>query len=338
MSSDLVSFGHLPALPITMHPITGAHLVEQRLMPYFPFASPADGMARWRAEHTAERAPFRAVFWMERKRNGKAVVRFVPREGAAKHRIVGMTPNDPDAARILIGNARAGCYLTRIRWELYGDRECEELLDMGRFDQWDLLKGIPAEKLGEFSERSMVPTGDWDFDKILWGRTCAICGTNVVVNGYLYNVDSVVCAECGNRPFLAPAMHRHLDAVYALADPECAARMHVNITEWLASVRANFYEVRLDTADTGGRRLEGAWRQSLMARAIDPATARETRALIERHTSVNFDMYRVSCEMVHRALTDAEPFREEHAIAAEFAARASELVRVRLLASGPTES
>jgi hypothetical protein len=271
---------------------------------------------------------------MERKPNGKAVVRFVPKEGAVKHRIVGATLDDPDAARILLGNVHASCYLTSIRWELYGDRGCEEFINMGRFDQWDLLKGIPSEKLGELSKRSVVPMGDWDFDKLLWGTPCAVCGTEVVVNYHLYSIDSVVCAECGNRPFLSGSIHRFLDEVTGIKDTGLAAQVTLHLTSWLASVRAIFGEVRQGIEDTGGHRLEKVWQQSLMARVLDPATAGEAQALIEGNTSVSFGMFRASCEMVHRALTGAEPFREEHAIAAEFAVRASELVQLRLLSSG----
>jgi hypothetical protein len=318
-----------------MHPLVGTGLVENRLIiAHGKFSSPEEAMADWRNHYAAERSPFRCMFYMEPHKGDKrkANVLFRTSFQSSRHvKVVGTTDNDPIAARLLVANSRAGRCMTSIRWELYGDRKCEDLLDMGRFDQWDLLKDISPEQMEQLAARNIVPHGNWDFDKLLWERTCSICGAKVMVNYHIFSIDSVVCAGCGNRPFLAPDLHRMIEGVSELGGSEQAMTLHA--LHWLSGVGAAFKEVRKDVSDPDGRKVRQLAERSLIWRATDRTTENEVRALIEKNTQLDFGMYQAACARVRKALCGDEVFREEHQIAAQFVLQATELVRVRQLAT-----
>ncbi len=333
-TNSLVVTGQLPLIPRQMYPLVGSGLVENRLiMTYGQYSSPEEAMAAWRNHYAAERSPFRCLYFMESQRGNerKANVLFRTSFNSRRAKVVGTTDNDPLAARLLIANSRAGCYLTSIRWELYGDRKCEDLLDMGRFDQWDLLKDISADQLAKLAERNITPHGNWDFDKLLWEQTCTICGTKVMVNYHIFSIDSVICASCGNRPFLAPDLHRFLEDTSELRGSEQAMTLHA--LHWLSGVGATFREVRKDISDSDGQKVRKLAEHSLIWKATDRAKENSVRVLIEKNTELDFGMYQAACAKVRKALCGEETFREEHQIAAQFVLRSTELLRVRQLAT-----
>jgi hypothetical protein len=331
-TTSLTIAGKLPVIPVTLHPIVGSGLIENRLqMAHGGRGSPEEAMAVWRNEHSSERSPFRCMFYMEPQKGNtkKANVMFRLGFNSVRAKAVGVTDNDPLAARLLIANARANHYMTSIRWELYGDRQCEDLLDMGRFDQWDFLKDVSPGQLAQLAERNIAPRGNWDFDKLLWEQACSICGTKVMVNYHIFNIDSVVCAECGNRPFLAPSLHRMIEDVRDIQGNVQAMTLHA--LQWLSGVGANFKEVRRDSSDPDGQRIRLLAEHSLIWKATDRGSENEVRALIERNTELDFGMYQGACAKVRKALCGEEVFREEHQIAAQFVLRSTELLRVRQL-------
>jgi len=147
----LTSYGQLPQLAVQMHPIVGCGLDESHLMMtgFKTCASAEEAMVKFREEHSPEQAPFRRCYWLTSTKDGRGVLRYVVAiEPRRVVRFVGITENDLDAARLLIGNSLAGVYIPYgIRWELYEDEELEEPIDMGRFDQWDLLKDVSDQKV-----------------------------------------------------------------------------------------------------------------------------------------------------------------------------------------------
>lgn len=318
----------LPNLPIQLYSIVGGGLIEKELMlRYYNATTPQEAMAIWRSNHSAERCPHRSLFYME-PQGDKALVHFLLNfEG--KKRTIGRTDNDPLAAQILIGNWRAGRAMTSINWELYEDPNCENLIEMGRFDQWDLLKNIDEEKLKQLMERGVAPRGDWDFDQMLWPIQCSVCGTSVSVNGHFYNIDSAVCAKCGNRPWLAPSLHHLLD-VSERMDHEQRERLSLHAFRWMGGVGAKYSEVRRNIEDRG-ERLKLAWGETLMGKSLEHSTSAQVRNLLESNTGTNFEVYQACCEKVQKALDGDEPFGEEHKIALDLAVRTTELIRVRLL-------
>jgi len=148
------------------------------------------------AEHLADRV----MFWADlSKTNGRVVVRQVKdlqRVRKGTDTIVGMTDNNLSEIRILIGNYAAGCKLTTLRWELYGDFACTELFAKGRFDYDDLAGSIPLEERKNLIARGIYPRGDWDFDGILLTHRCPLCGGVFDRTSLLY-VSSRPCENCG---------------------------------------------------------------------------------------------------------------------------------------------
>lgn len=320
----------LPALPVQMHSLTGSNLVQEHLiLRYYNATTAEEAMSIFRSLHSAERCRHRSLFYMEPHGDMAKVYFMIDFEG--RRRQIGRTVNDPRAAQLLIGNWRQGRYMTGVNWELYVDSNCDDLIEMGRFDQYDLLKGIDGAKLEELTASSIKPCGNWDFDGMLWPRQCSVCGTTISINGHFYNIDSAVCAQCGNRPFLAPNIHDLLD-ISQEAGYEERERMILHAFRWMGGVRAQIGQVRSSIEDRG-ERLRLVWGETIMGRALNSASVHFVRALLESNTQTNFDVFQACCEKVEKALTGEEPFREEHQIALDLAVRTTELIRVRLLAT-----
>ncbi len=337
MNQQLISFPPLPQLPVQMlSSYVGTGLIERDLIPRYPQFNPEQAMAYWRSLHTAERAPFRCLFWMEPQgKTGKtAIVRFLYDFEGKRQQVVGKTLNDPDAVKLLIANSRAGSFLTSIRWELYADRQCEDLIDMGRYDQWDFLSGIDESKLESLKTRGITPTGNWDFDNMFWPKNCNVCGASVSVNFHLYNIDSVTCQKCANRPYLSSSIHRYLDDVEGMNDLEMTEYAIRHTLGWMSDVNAKFGNVRRSIEDIGGERIENLWKSTPMARILGSAGDDRFRSLLETNTGLDFGMFKACCDKMQKALSGAEPFREEHKIAIDFVLRTVELLRVRQLTTG----
>lgn len=331
--NQLTSLLPLPQLAIQMYPIVGSGLVTEELIPNNrQYRSPEQAMADWRSLHSAERSPFRCLFWME-ARGETATIHFLTDLCGKRKKLVGKTVNDRNAAKLLIANWRAGCYLTSIRWELYEDPACENLIDMGRFDQWDLLLGIDKSKLESLVGQGIAPKGDWDFDKLFFSQKCGVCNREVLVNYIVFNIDSVVCAECGNRPFLATSVHNMLDMLERIGDSGIMERAVTHAFGWISGANSKFGQVRLNATDLDGVRLRRLWDQTPMAKAMEAENEEKMRLLVEGVTGFNFEMYRSCCEKMHKALTGEERFGEEHQIVIDFVLRTTELLRVRQLAT-----
>jgi hypothetical protein len=329
---QLLSVRGLPQLPVLMHPLVGENIIERELLPAFHGQQESVGqvIADFRARHSPERTPYRRLYWTKPVRGNSDQVSVYYRHsfGRKKHSMaVGVTRNDPAAIRILIGNQLTGAYMTSIRWEVYEDPGCEELLDMGRFDQWDLLKGVSTGDLRLLAAEGIAPHGNWDFDQMLFEKTCSVCGSIIKVNGFAFNIDSAVCAKCGNRPCMASWIHGHFDVSRDHDDKH--AWLH--LLEWMSHVGASFGQIRKDAEDVGGNFLKGLFQKTLIAQAMDPATADHVRGFFASNTTIDFEMYRRASEQLKPALLGEIPFTDEHRIAADFVLKATELLRVRHL-------
>ena len=334
MTTKLMVPQKLPIIPMLMHPLTGENIREDRLMLRPGLLDAETGMVDYRDRHAPETQPYYRLYFTEPVREkDKVRVRYMWSREPRKTRVVGVTDSSPEAVRILIGNNLAGCWMGGgIRWELYEDRECENLLAMGRIDQWDLLRDISPERFAELAQRQVRPVGNWDFDGLLWRQTCSVCGQPVAVNVHLYNIDSAVCEKCGNRPYLAPALHKGLDEAEWLPTTD-AGVLTLRVLQWMSHVGSTFGEVRRDTDDMFGRRLKNLAEKTLIWRATERDSQDEVRTLVESNTQINFVMYEGACVLLRKAMTGEVAFTEEHRLAAEFVAKATELVRVRQLST-----
>jgi hypothetical protein len=332
-TTELTVASALPTLPARMHSVLGSGIVEEDLILHQGYSSAADAMQDWLNRNQPERANHSACFWLRPVRgdNTHAVVLFIPQFEKCQHWVIGKTLNDPVAARILIGNSRAGQWLPGIRWELYGDPHREELLDIGSFHQWGLLSDVSSNKLEDLKEQGVVPQGDWDFQQLLFERTCNACGRKIAINAHLFNIDSAVCSNCGNRPFLARSLHAWSEELGNLGLHSESEMSHFSrhTIQWMAGVQAQFKQIRRDANDKDGSALAtNVWKHSLVAQAANPETENQVRGLIERH-GVNFEMYQAGCRVLQDALMGKVPFAQEHEITMRFVIESTELIQVR---------
>lgn len=338
MFTSLITISSLPQLPVQVHPVVGTGLIENDLILSFPgrWASPDQGMAEWYNEHRPERMRWRACYVAKPVGKGGTMANlfFVPTfERNCKLEPVGRTLNDPLAIRILLANYRAGQHLPGMRWEVWNDRDMSDLADLGVFTQWDLLGNVPAEELRALRDQGVAPRGNWDFFNLVWGQTCPSCGNQVAVNSHLFNIDSVVCENCNNRPFLATSVHRALDDV-VLGDRDTLRNFSNHTIGWLAGVRARFDQVRRSASDLGGARLQGQmWEYALIAHAADPERAQQVRGLIEA-TGANFEMFTTGARMLRDALLGKTPFTDQHEVVTRFLVSTADIVQQRRLATG----
>lgn len=323
----------LPAIPRQLHPVISAGVVEEKLLPACRHHTPAQLMQEFLDRHRSENARFRACYWMEplKRDANRAAVRFIPRFDRCKHQPLGVTINDPLAARFLIANARPGAWMPGIRWELYADPHMEELLGMGCFHQWDLLGDVTGQDLKRLADAGVAPAGNWDFLQIIWHNHCSVCGSPVGVNIYACDIDSAVCSRCGNRPYLAPFLHRSLKAAVEMDWPEHLRKLSDHVVQWLARLEAPFKDVRRDAEDADGELLRSVVGQySLVARMVNPRIAESLRPLLEKH-GVDFDLYRAGCVALYKALSSETPFREEHRLTLQFLEGMTHLIEQRQL-------
>src|SRR3989344_4403711 len=289
---QVVATQKLPVIPVLMHPIAGAGIVENRLMLHGMYPDAETAMGSFRDEHAPERQSHCRAYFTERTRDkNKVRVRYLWGREPRRTWGIGVTHNSPEAVCILIGNNLANCWMgSGIRWEFYEDCECENLLDMGRIDQWDLLKGTTPTQLEMLAGEGVRPTGKWNFDGLMRDRKCSLCGAEISLNAYLFNIDSAVCEQCGNRPFLAPSLHRMLDHFAELEQyPGEMERLTTHALQWMSHSFASFGEVRLNGEDVGGQRIKSFVEKSLIWKATESDTEPQIRKLIEANTSINFE-------------------------------------------------
>ncbi|MBI4434485.1 hypothetical protein HY635_01545 [Candidatus Uhrbacteria bacterium] len=147
----------------------------------------------------------RKVYWVEHRR-GQTILRQVlnlARTTKREDKLVGMVRGEPDldVVRLAIAAANARQILTGVRWEVYGDFACTQLLAMGRFDHFDLLHAVDPEKLRHLYGSGTIPCSanpdDWDFDGFLLTHRCPQCQAVYGKDLLIFLPGWMRCARCG---------------------------------------------------------------------------------------------------------------------------------------------
>ena len=161
-----------------------------------------------------------------------------------------------------------------------------------------------------------------------------MCGADIALSYFFFNIDSAVCEKCGNRPFLAPSLHQCLDGLQSCNYVRDEVhRLTLHVLHWMSHVHATFGEVRRDAQDECGKRIRSLAENTLIWRATERDSVDSVRALVEQNTSIDFGMYQSMCTMLRRAMIGEVPFKDEHRMAAEFVASATKLIHVRQLST-----
>ncbi|MCX6739664.1 MAG: hypothetical protein NTZ49_00365 [Candidatus Parcubacteria bacterium] len=209
----------------------------------------ASQIRRYRDAYSAEHLPFSYMCYFEPAGGKKRTLKFVLNtDNRRSDRPVLTCLNDDDAIRIALGNLKANHAMSPIRWEIYKDRNLQELVDMGRFDQFDLLGPVDGEKLNWLQLHGIEPKGNWDFDHMVYPMTCRNCGHPVGVNGQVMNIDVAICENCGNRPFLTHSLDEFVSELLEQSgelNGRWLSSRQLHVLSWISSSGANFSQVRL---------------------------------------------------------------------------------------------
>ncbi len=253
---------HLPELPIPPLPIHGRNLDHGTLMIREPGSTAEKIVAEYIAAHGPENcAHFRRYYVEPVVMGGRGTGRYRLKyvwntdEPGTDVTVGILGAEDPAEARILIGNQVARACMPSIAWHLCEDREGENVVEIGRFDPWSLLKDLTPDDLERIKRRGRVPLVEhWDFDLMFLARTCQGCGCEVVVNMFAYSIDSARCINCGTRPFLSKALNRIFSGFVSVTgkggldtDQEINAQLVLHAVGWMGQVHAPVRDLRLDS-------------------------------------------------------------------------------------------
>lgn len=159
----------------------------------------------FRAVFDAGNCRTRKMYWVECRR-GQTILRQVldpKRTTKREDRLIGMFRGelDLDVIRLSIAAANARQILTGVRWEMYGDFACANLLAMGRFDHFDLLSVIEPARVRAFISAGTVTCNlnpnDWDFDGILLTHRCPQCSRAYGKDVIAFLPGWMDCERCG---------------------------------------------------------------------------------------------------------------------------------------------
>lgn len=160
--------------------------------------------AKFRTIFQAPWCHSRKIYWINESfgRTRLWEVLKLPRTKKSEDRLIGIFPGGTqlEVLRIAIATTNKGRLLTGVRWELYTDFDLTHLLDMGRFDLFDLLGS--TENL-----RELVVSGEaaidanvraWDFDGIFLTHVCPKCRKVWGVDTLVYIPSCFICEHCGH--------------------------------------------------------------------------------------------------------------------------------------------
>lgn len=146
----------------------------------------------------------RKIYWIDASfgRTRLWEVQKLPRSKKSEDRLIGIFPGGAhlDVLRIAIATTNKGRILTDVRWELYTDFDLTHLIEMGRFDLFDLLGS--AENLRELvvNEKIAINTNvrAWDFDGIFLTHVCPKCQKVWGADTLVYIPSCFTCERCGH--------------------------------------------------------------------------------------------------------------------------------------------
>ena len=245
----------LPTLPVKIGSLDGVNVDRSALKPLRPGMNGERAIAQLRSRFAPEKSAFRRHYYLKPSKDGYTVMYAWnlsrPRTDIAVGQVAG---DDLTAIRLLIGNQLASHYLTSIRWELYEDRDGEELIAMGRFDAWSLLQSVSQADLERLAAKGIAPDLEhWDFDNVFYGRACPGCGGQMAVNVLAYNIDSARCAACGKRPFLSELVNGKMRLALPSVTAEYCAQVSptetmLDVVSYLGHLDASISDVAGETA------------------------------------------------------------------------------------------
>jgi hypothetical protein len=158
----------------------------------------------FRRVFSARRCRRRMVFWFDERFGQTRLRQRVLADRASKKddAIVAVIPGKPnlDILRFAIAARFAEKLMTGIRWELYSDFACRELVAMGRFDHLDLMADADMQlvrmqaALGNLTIPSCEE--DWDFDAILITHRCPTCHRIFGRDNLAFNPSFTACGYC----------------------------------------------------------------------------------------------------------------------------------------------
>ncbi len=173
-----------------------------------PFISTEnDTGRRFRLVFSAERCGRKKVYYLEPTAVGTTRLRQVvkreqDRRGKKDDKLLAIFPGKPDMdmVRLAIASANREEILTGVRWEVYLGADCQQLLEMGRFDVVDLLGRSDLVKAKLLADKGTVSVDlnpySWDFDGLLTGHQCPKCKRTATIDFIIFFPEAINC-ECG---------------------------------------------------------------------------------------------------------------------------------------------
>ncbi|NQT50392.1 hypothetical protein HQ571_06890 [Candidatus Kuenenbacteria bacterium] len=146
----------------------------------------------------------RKIYWYDVRFNRTRLwqVTKLDRESKTQDKLLGIFPGEPDldVLKLAIGGANWERILTGVRWEIYSDFACSQLVAMGRFDIIDLMSTDRA-KLERIYRSDIVGVKtsitDWDFDGIFRTHICPICNKAYSQDLLMFIPSWMKCNNCG---------------------------------------------------------------------------------------------------------------------------------------------
>lgn len=323
----------LPIIPFQPTPLIGQGINEDKLLLVPRFNSIEGAINHFRINHAPEKLTHKR-FYVIKEKGDKIQVDYIWNLKPLQKIVVGSTINDLNAVKILIGN-HANHSLSYIRWEIYADEDCEDLLDIGRFDQFDLLKDLSESEFYVLKDKGIIPNGNWDFDGMLFHKTCPICSTKISINGYAFNIDSATCNNCGNRPFLSPHIMNILENIEQEALPGRYGIINSNyisrLVNWMSSVQGNMKEI-LNSSEDDKKRIEKIISKTLMGIAISDDNT-YAKNLIEANSTISFEFFKMCAKNTLKALCGEIEYTDEIQDTIKLALTVNKSVETKLLST-----
>ncbi|MCK5416367.1 hypothetical protein KAI92_03000 [Candidatus Parcubacteria bacterium] len=124
-------------------------------------------------------------------------------------------------------------------------------------------------------------------------QKCQVCGNdNILINPYIYNIDSVVCSNCFNRPFLNPVILRRLEYLCEQAYYDGVSYKELfSLMEILIACQCSLKDFRnVPISDM----MKYVLLQTTIGQAVNKYQE-QVRVLIETKTTFNFQIYQNTC-------------------------------------------
>ena len=160
----------------------------------------------WKFRHIfeADWCTERKIYWYDVRFNRTRLwqVTKLDRESKKQDKLIGIFPGQPDldVLKLAIGGTNFDKILTGVRWELYSDFICTQMVTTGRFDVIDLVP-TDQSKLEQIYNSNIVgiktSITDWDFDGIFRTHICPKCQKAYGQDLLMFIPTWMHCQNCG---------------------------------------------------------------------------------------------------------------------------------------------